>query len=144
MFFQILTYKTPKTDFLDKILIFGTECPVRFFLMILRGLMWPQIVKLQAATKLVIVISLHAACQTINPCSVHTFDTKMVLQKCYAIFWVQFWAFLGPILSPFWDSSEIFFVQFESNLSFFLRSITFFLSQFSLIWVQFGNLKVGF
>ena len=128
MFFQILTYT--KTEFLDKIWIFGTECPVRFFLMILRGLMWPQIVKLQAATKLVIVISLHAACQTINPCSVHTFDTKMVLQKCYTIFWVQFWAFLGPILSPFWDSSEIFFVQFE----FLLRSIKFFLSQFSLIW----------
>ena len=99
------------------------------FLMILRGLMWPQIVKLQAATKLVIVISLHAACQTINPCSVHTFDTKMVLQKCYAIFWVQFWAFLGPILSPFWDSSEIIWVLFESNFSFFW-------DQLSSFWVN--------
>ena len=44
-----------------------------------------EIVKLQAATKLVIVISLHAACQTINPCSVHTFDNKMVSLKSYTI-----------------------------------------------------------
>ena len=57
-----------------------------------------EIVKLQAATKLVIVISLHAACQTINPCSVHTFDNKMVSLKSYTfkyfvLFWVQFCEF---------------------------------------------------
>ena len=49
-----------------------------------------EIVKLQAATKLVIVISLHAACQTINPCSVHTFDNKMVSLKSYTIEYFDF------------------------------------------------------